>query len=174
MSIDYFIEKYNKLVYKICYNMLGNSQDAEDITQESYLKLYANLGRYLNLEENEIKNILCKIALNSCKDILKSKVRKLENLTNTDIISLENYVSDNNIEEEILKQEKTRYIEKIINELKQPYCDILYAYYIDELSLDEISLEMSVTKGTLKTQLYRGKKLLKDKLEIVRGGDNLL
>ena len=101
MSIEYLVEKYNKLVYKICYDMLGSSLDAQDTTQEVYLSLYINFERYGNLSENDIKNIICKIALNKCKDILKSKARKLQNLTSDDQIALENYESDNDIEEEI-------------------------------------------------------------------------
>ena len=85
MSIEYLVEKYNKLVYKICYDMLGSSLDAQDTTQEVYLSLYINFERYGNLSENDIKNIICKIALNKCKDILKSKARKLQNLTSDDV-----------------------------------------------------------------------------------------
>ena len=42
MSIEYLVEKYSKLVYKICYDMLKNPLDAEDITQEVYISLYSN------------------------------------------------------------------------------------------------------------------------------------
>ena len=119
MSIEYLVEKYNKLVYKICYDMLGSSLDAQDTTQEVYLSLYINFERYGNLSENDIKNIICKIALNKCKDILKSKARKLQNLTSDDQIALENYESDNDIEEEIYLKDRTNYLSKIINELKE-------------------------------------------------------
>ena len=76
MSIDEMIDKYSKLVYKICYDMLINSFDAEDITQEVYISFYKHFDEYGKLQENEIKNILCKIALNKCKDVLKSKAKK--------------------------------------------------------------------------------------------------
>lgn len=173
MSIEYLVEKYSKLVYKICYDMLKNSLDAEDTTQEVYMRLYANRERYQDLTENELKNIICKIALNRCKDILKSKAKKLERMTTGEIISLENYESDHKIEEEIVKKEQSLYIQKIINELKEPYATILYDYYIKEMSLDELSDRMGVVKTTLKMQLYRGKKLLKEKLKVEVGGDNL-
>lgn len=171
MEIEYLVDKYSKLVYKICYDMLTNSLDAEDITQEVYISLFSNLERYRDLPENEIKNIICKIALNKCKDVFKSKAKKLERMTDSDIISLENYVSDNDIEESILKNEKNEYISKIINELKEPYRDVLCEYYLNERSLDEIAQKYNISKGTLKMQIHRGKKLLKEKLS---GGENLL
>ena len=170
MSIEYLVEKYNKLVYKICYDMLGSSLDAQDTTQEVYLSLYINFERYGNLSENDIKNIICKIALNKCKDILKSKARKLQNLTSDDQIALENYESDNDIEEEIYLKERANYLSKIINELKEPYNDVLRKYYLEELSLEEIAKLRNTSKATIKMQIHRGKNLLKEKIEKDGGG----
>lgn len=170
MSIEYLVEKYNKLVYKICYDMLGSSLDAQDTTQEVYLSLYINFERYGNLSENDIKNIICKIALNKCKDILKSKARKLQNLTSDDQIALENYESDNDIEEEIYLKDRTNYLSKIINELKEPYNDVLRKYYLEELSLEEIAKLRNTSKETIKMQIHRGKNLLKEKIEKDGGG----
>lgn len=170
MSIEYLVEKYNKLVYKICYDMLGSSLDAQDTTQEVYLSLYINFERYGNLSENDIKNIICKIALNKCKDILKSKARKLQNLTSDDQIALENYESDNDIEEEIYLKDRANYLSKIINELKEPYNDVLRKYYLEELSLEEIAELRNTSKATIKMQIHRGKNLLKEKIEEDGGG----
>ncbi len=170
MSIEYLVEKYNKLVYKICYDMLGSSLDAQDTTQEVYLSLYINFERYGNLSENDIKNIICKIALNKCKDILKSKARKLQNLTSDDQIALENYESDNDIEEEIYLKDRTNYLSKIINELKEPYNNVLRKYYLEELSLEEIAKLRNTSKATIKMQIHRGKNLLKEKIEKDGGG----
>ena len=170
MSIEYLLEKYNKLVYKICYDMLGSSLDAQDTTQEVYLSLYINFERYGNLSENDIKNIICKIALNKCKDILKSKARKLQNLTSDDQIALENYESDNDIEEEIYLKDRANYLSKIINELKEPYNDVLRKYYLEELSLEEIAKLRNTSKATIKMQIHRGKNLLKEKIEKDGGG----
>ncbi len=170
MSIEYLVEKYNKLVYKICYDMLGSSLDAQDTTQEVYLSLYINFERYGNLSENDIKNIICKIALNKCKDILRSKARKLQNLTSDDQIALENYESDNDIEEEIYLKDRANYLSKIINELKEPYNDVLRKYYLEELSLEEIAKLRNTSKATIKMQIHRGKNLLKEKIEKDGGG----
>lgn len=173
MNIEYLIEKYSKLIYKVCIDMLSSPDDAQDMTQEVYISFYKNLERYQDLPENEIKNIMCKIALNKCRDLLKSKVRKIEILADDDIIKLENYESDNHIDEEMIKKEKSNYIMKIINELKEPYSELLYSYYIEERSLDEIADLKNTSKGTIKMQLHRAREKLKEKLE-EKGGVNLL
>ena len=173
MSIDEMIDKYSKLVYKICYDMLINSFDAEDITQEVYISFYKHFDEYGKLQENEIKNILCKIALNKCKDVLKSKAKKIENMTTDNILSLENYIMPNKMEDEILEKEKKENIIKLIKDIKEPYSNILYLYYIKQNSLDEISENLGIKKQTLKMQIYRAKKLLKEKIESIGGVSTL-
>ena len=169
MSIDEMIDKYSKLVYKICYDMLINSFDAEDITQEVYISFYKHFDEYGKLQENEIKNILCKIALNKCKDVLKSKAKKIENMTTDNILSLENYIMPNKMEDEILEKEKKENIIKLIKDIKEPYSNILYLYYIKQNSLDEISENLGIKKQTLKMQKKKKKKLLKEKIESIGG-----
>ncbi len=170
MSIEFLIKKYHKLVYSICQNMLNSSLDAQDITQETYITIYQNIDKYVGLPENEIKNIICKIALNKCKDYLKSKIHKLKTADITDD-DLDLYIDNVNIEENLIKEERKKYIHKMINELREPYKNILYKYYIQEMSLDDLSNLLKIPKSTLKVQIYRGKELLKESLK--KGGVNL-
>ena len=106
MDIEYLINKYHCLIYKICLNMLSNSLEAEDTVQEVYLSVYKNFEKYKSLDENSLKNVICKIALNKCKDVLKSKAYKLERITQNDEKQLENYSYDNDIESSIIKNDE--------------------------------------------------------------------
>ena len=172
MNIELIIQKYSKLIYKICFDMLSNTKDAEDLTQETYLALYCNFDKYMNLNEKEIKNITCKIALNKCRDYLKSTSKKIENMTDDDPEILNMYKEKNSIEKEILENENIEYIQNKIKELKEPYKTLVY-YYIRGISLDELSKRENKTKATLKTQLYRAKKILKE-IMIKEGGEDFL
>lgn len=166
MKFEDLVKNYTKLVYKICLDMLSIPQDAEDITQEVYLNLYKNINRYGNLDEKEMKNLICRIALNKCKDVIKSRINKISEFTVLeDISNYEEYAINNNIDEEIFKQEKSMNIVKMINELKEPYKTVLYNYYINEYSLDEIEEKLNIPKATLKVNIYRGKKMLKKIIE---------
>lgn len=173
MNIELIIQKYSKLIYKICFDMLSNTKDAEDLTQETYLALYCNFDKYMNLNEKEIKNITCKIALNKCRDYLKSTSKKIENMTDDDPEILNMYKEKNSIEKEILENENIEYIQNKIKELKEPYKTLVYDYYIRGISLDELSKRENKTKATLKIQLYRAKKILKE-IMIKEGGEDFL
>ena len=171
MDIKDIIQKYSKLIYKICFDMLGSPEDAEDTVQEVYISYYINSEKYGTLKENEIKNIICKIALNKCRDILKSKAKKLENITDNDEEALEKYPYNNHIDERIFEAQRKQFIEKNINKLKQPYKQVIYDYYILEKKIDEIAIKNSVSAGTVKMQIHRGKKILREKIE-ESGGAN--
>lgn len=161
-KFEQIVIKYEKLIYSICYNLLKNKEESENMAQETFLSLYKNLDKYIDLDENEIKNIICRIAINKCKDYFKSKISKIqENISDIEDIEIQ---SDENIEEKLLKEEEKKHINKIINELKSPYKEVLIEYYLKEKSLDEVSEKLNISKGTLKMQIHRGKNILKEKL----------
>ena len=64
----------------------------------------------------------------------------------------------NKMEDEMLEKEKKENIIKLIKDIKEPYSNILYLYYIKQNSLDEISENLGIKKQTLKMQIYRAKK----------------
>lgn len=168
MKIEYLIEKYYKLVYKICIDILSTPQEAEDMCQETYISMYLNLDKYKDLEENEYKNIICKIALNKCRDYLKSKNRKKEEILEDNIIQFSSINTQEKFEDTFINKEEINQIVDIIKSLKEPYCKVLYEYYINEKSLDQIETEMKTSKGTIKVQIYRGKEILKKEIEKAR------
>ena len=150
MKFEEIVNKYTNLAYKIAIDITSSPEDAQDLVQEAYLSLYSHFKEYKRLQENEIKNVLCRIILNKCKDYLKSSKRK------------ENTNLEEDFVEDIIKKDKENYIKKKMLELKNPYDKILTQYYIEEYSLDEIAKCQKTTKGTIKVQITRGKKLLKE------------
>ena len=73
VQLEKAMEQYEKLIFSICYRMLGDYFDAQDMTQETFLTYYRVLDRFDGQNE---KAFLTKIATNKCLDFLKSKRRK--------------------------------------------------------------------------------------------------
>lgn len=167
LKIEYLIEKYHKLIYKICFDMLSNPEEAKDICQETYISIYVNNYRYKELTDNEYKNLICKIALNKCRDVLRSRWRKKEELEEN-IIRFEKFKESKNIENEYIEKESIVTTKEIIYSLKEPYRTVLYEYYVYDSNLDEIARKTNKSKGTIKMQIHRGKELLKKEIEKVR------
>ena len=161
MKFEEIVNKYTNLTYKIAIDMTSSPEDSQDLVQEAYLSLYSHFKEYKKLQENEIKNILCKIILNKCKDYLKSIKRK-EQTVLEDISNIEEFNLQSDFIDDLIRQDKNDFIRKKIQELNNPYNTLLMQYYIEEKTLDEIAKKQNTTKGTVKVQLTRGKKLLKE------------
>ena len=161
MKFEEIVNKYTNLTYKIAIDMTSSPEDSQDLVQEAYLSLYSHFKEYKKLQENEIKNILCKIVLNKCKDYLKSNKRK-EQTVLEDISNIEEFNLQSDFIDDLIRQDKNDFIRKKIQELNNPYNTLLIQYYIEEKPLDEIAKKQNTTKGTVKVQLTRGKKLLKE------------
>lgn len=161
MKFEEIVNKYTNLAYKIAIDMTSSPEDSQDLVQEAYLSLYSHFKEYKKLQENEIRNVLCKIVLNKCKDYLKSSKRK-ESTILEDISNIEEFNLQNDFVEELIKKDKNERIKEKLQNLKSPYNNILTQYYIEEYSLDEIAKAHNTTKGTIKVQITRGKKLLKE------------
>ena len=162
------VEDYYKLVYKVWFDVLHDTYEAENISQDTFLSLYKNFYKYSCLKNNEIKNLICKIALNKCKDYLKSsQFRLVSSIEDKD--NFANNITDNNsIDDSLIKKERQMLIKKVVNELKEPYREVITDYYFNNLTLDEIAEKLGRDKAVIKTQLYRSKKILKENL---KGGD---
>jgi len=147
-------------VYSICYKSIGNSFDAEDLTQEVFLSAYKKLSEFDRRYE---KAWLGKIAANKCLDFIKQAGRKMVPTNDTYFLELP---SDSiSPEEDYLVKESKKEVLYICNQLATPYQEIALAHYYKELSVQEIASQNGKNIKTIQTQLYRAKALIKKILE---------
>ena len=151
---DETIEIYNRnvnTVYKICLMYLKNIPDAEDAVQNIFLKLIYGNYRFENLEHEKAWLILT--SQNHCKNILKHWWKKQRvDIDNISEISYE----ENNTFDDIWKQ---------ILLLPNKYKIVIYLYYYEGYSTEEISEILNIKSPTIRSQLSTARKKLKIILE---------
>ncbi|ENH98010.1 putative DNA-directed RNA polymerase [Gracilibacillus halophilus YIM-C55.5] len=164
-------------VYRDVYFITRDTYLAQDALQETFVKAYKHMDR---IEDKErIGAWLSTIATRTAIDILRKRKSKTEvkidqsneNLIDynpEEVAQLETIVEQRLIKEDLLE---------IINELKPEYREIILLKYIHEWSVHEIANFLDVKMGTVKTRLYRARKVLKDMIERDKkrswiGGDN--
>jgi len=157
------VEKYQRFVYNICFNVIRDSQHAENIAQETFLQLYKSLSLY---EYKGFKTWLGRIALNKAIDYQRklSNIKKRE----TSLIGEEEVaaiIHQDSMEEELFRKEDNKKIITMCNELPEVYRDTVKKYYIQEKGYAEIALEEGVSIKTIESRLYRAKKILKERWE---------
>ncbi len=158
--------KYEKAIFRYVQKMTGNPSDSEDITQDSFIKLY----RYReNLDpEKQLRALIYKIATNTVYDFLRKKKRQAEISFNEDFHS-------ENIHETIdlagaynaLEKKGTSFdLNKAMGEIKAEYRTVLLLFYDDGLSYEEIAQTLDTPLNTVKTYMYRAKKALAERMKM--------
>ena len=160
MQLEKAMGQYEKLIFSICYRMLGDYFDAQDMTQETFLTYYKVLDRFDGQNE---KAFLTKIATNKCLDLLRSKRRK-EMPTEDDILE-SNVGTVSSLEESFLEKEINKELGDACRDLKPPYNEVAYEFYCCDKTAKEISENRGIKLKTIQTQISRAKKMLQKKLE---------
>jgi RNA polymerase sigma-70 factor (ECF subfamily) len=162
------VDLYKDKLFHMAYRMLSQKQEAEDVVQETFLRVYANLDRY---DENQkFSTWIYRIATNLCID----RLRKRKASYSLDAEMPEGEGADwysllpseqTTPETDLLLTETQEQIRKAIETLPEKYKAVVILRYLQDLSLQEISdvLQMPVT--TIKTRVHRGREFLRRKLE---------
>ena len=145
------IEQYRTMVFRIAYGYVKNMHDADDITQDVFLKLCKN-KKHFNDEENK-KAWLIRVAVNSSKTLLTS-VWRTRKTNIDDIPELVSEMSD-------FTQDKLDLYEYVEN-LKPKYRTIIYLYYYEEYTVKEIAGILKISQTAVTTQLNRARGQLKE------------
>lgn len=157
-AFEQLVERYKKLVFNTAYRMMGNREEAEDITQEAFIRIYNSLSRYNS--QFKFSTWALKITSNLCLDNLRK--RKGESLP---IDEQFNICDDKPTpEEQYIRKEKQRQVLEAVNKLPEKYKEFIILFHNRNLSYQEI---MDITGESLtivKNRLYRARQMLKEYL----------
>ena len=157
------VERHQQTIYNLCYRMLKQREEAQDATQETFLKAYRSLKEFRY--ESRLKTWLCRIATHECLN----RMRHQECLSLDEMQAEDAHVqiadSAPSSLERIERKEVQSMIHRAVDALPQPYRLVITLYHLNELSYAEIAQAMDVPIGTVKTYLFRARALLKSKLK---------
>ncbi|MCB2339231.1 RNA polymerase sigma factor [Clostridium estertheticum] len=157
---------YERYLYSICYSYTQNEQDSLDIVQEIYMKVFKNISNFD--EDRPFRPWIRRITVNTClnfKRNIKSNVISLNYEYASGLCLKDTIVSDYNLEEEVQKKELKKIIKDGLINLPCNYRMVIALRYFDDLSYLEISELLNRPLGSIKTDLYRAKAILKKQLE---------
>lgn len=158
-SFEPLVTKYKNLVYGIALNVLNNKNEAQDVTQEVFLKVWANLARYDS--QYGFKTWIARITVNHCININhKNRVTAA-----WDEEEVERITTDRDLpEEKALQREKQDAVRKAVDELPEMYRLMIVLYHQKSLTYDEICQVTGYPLSIIKNRLYRARKMLSEKL----------
>lgn len=147
--IKVLVDKYSNMIFRICYGVLCNRDDAEDALQDTFLKYLTKAPDFQN-DEHE-KAWLIRVATNISKNM--SIVRHRRKTFDADEL-VDMGVTD-----------EDRYVFEAISELPVKFKIVMMLYYIEGYSVKEVSNLISVSEDAVRKRLQKGRELLKLKIE---------
>ena len=144
------VKKYIDTVFRLAFSYLKSREDAEDVVQNVFLKLYRQRTPFDG--EEHIRHWLIRVTVNECKTMLRSLWRKTE--------SFEDYAAKLTFE----NPERSALFYAVMD-LPKKYRLPIYLYYYEGYSTAELTEILRMPKGTVCVNLKRGRELLKQSLE---------
>lgn len=145
-------ERFSAKMYGVCLRYIENPEDANDVMQEGFIKVYHNLNKFRG--EGSFEGWIRRIFIHTSIEHYRKKV-KLFNVTEV----TENTIEDNNLN--ILDSLDVKDILNIVNELTPGYKAVFNMHVVEGYSHKEIAQILGITEGTSKSQLARAKGVLK-------------
>lgn len=157
MTIGELIDRYGDGVLRLCLMYLGDRQLAEDAFQETFVKAWQHLPGFRG--ESSVKTWLTRIALNTCRSMLRTGWFRLWRRTQ-DVETLLDLSAPEDGHDMDLTRE--------LCALPGKYREVILLHYYENLTTREMAEILHIPAGTISTRLRAAKKLLRTKLE---GGD---
>ncbi|MBN4072820.1 sigma-70 family RNA polymerase sigma factor [Crocinitomix catalasitica] len=169
MAYGELMDKYRESIYFMMMKMVKSEDDAEDLTIEAFGKAFNRLKQYS--PSYAFSTWLFKIASNNAIDFIRKKRIKVTSMDNAytnsdgDSISIDVESGEKDPEEVTMHGEKVMHMREIVKKLKPRYRDLIEKRYFQELTYDEIAVDMGLPLGTVKAQLFRARAFLADMME---------
>lgn len=163
-AFDKLYELYYKDVYYTVYNIVKDTETANDLTSDIFIKIYQNLSMYR--EDISFRMWVKTIANNYCIDYLRKKKRTNEVSVDEYTMDIENSTDETPLSK-IVDKENLRIMYDSIKKLKEPYKSIIYMR-LEGKKYQYIAKELDINLGTLKAYINFSKRKLQkysEKLE---------
>ncbi len=149
------IETYKDYVFKSIYGVLRNQKDAEDASQEVWIKIYTSLQSY---EGQGFKTWISRIAVRHAIDCKRKKARRSEELVDEFAIGIDvNSERNHLVERSVLQKEQKQLVLKSLDQAPAAYRDVIEGYYIKGKTYQQLAQEQNVQVKTIETRLYRAR-----------------
>lgn len=167
-AFEELIYNYEKKAYNIAFRIMGNEEDAKDMTQEAFIKIYKSIGNFRG--ESTFSTWLYRIVTNVCLDELRKRKKNstiplemnIETEKGNAVLELS---AEKETPEDIYEQvEKKHMIQSAISSLADDYKTVIILRDVQGFSYEEIATMLNCSLGTIKSRINRARNLLKDKL----------
>ena len=156
------VAQHKDLVFSFAYYYLGNRAEAEDVTQDVFLKLWSHWD---SVPQQAAASWLNRVTRNTSFDLLRRRKTKNRYVVDTEASELSEVAPDRlpDPHDDAEGAEFSRQLRQCVESLPEPYRSAMILREIQELTYREVSELLDQPVNTIKTQVHRGRKLLRER-----------
>jgi RNA polymerase sigma-70 factor (ECF subfamily) len=153
------ISRYKRLIYSVAYKFTSDNEEADDMAQDTFIKIYRSLSKYN--DQYKFSTWCVKVATNVCLDHVRRRklnyvsLEEIESFTGTDTDSPE---------ESYLRKEKYQVLQDAIDSLPEIYKAPIVMYHQKGMSYKEIAEDLGKPMSIIKNRIFRARHTLRDNL----------
>ncbi|MCO4822452.1 MAG: sigma-70 family RNA polymerase sigma factor [Flavobacteriaceae bacterium] len=151
------VERYKDLVFTLALRMLKHREEAEEVSQDSFIKIYKSLNKFKG--DSKFSTWIYKVTYNTCLDRIKKNKRHHNTVTINEYTEHHVKTLDNALDK-MEAHERNQAIQYCLNLLPSDDSAILNLFYFEELSLEEIAKVVGLKPNNVKVKLFRSRKKL--------------
>ena len=167
-AFESLVEKYQKQVHALAWRKIGDFHIAEEITQDTFLKVYQKLSTLK--DPKQFSGWLYVIATNLCRAWLRKRRLETEPLEEAEIASIDEIYSRYVAEErtKVTVEAQREVVKKLLAKLKESERTVMTLHYFGEMTCEEISRFLGVSTSAVKLRLHRARQRLKKEEPMIR------
>lgn len=169
------MQRHNRRLYRVARGVLGNDAEAEDATQEAFVRGFQGLEGFRG--ESTLATWLTRIVLNEALG-RKRRQRPMVDLNDLDrldeqrearVLAFPGTRADSDPEAEAFRSEIRRLLEHAVDALPEAFRIVFVMREVEQMSVDETASQLGLRPETVKTRLHRARRLLRESLKAKLG-----
>jgi len=165
-AFRFLVDKHKNLVWHLVLRMVSQQEDAEDICQEVFMRVFKDIGKFRG--DSKLSTWIGTITYNTCIDHLRRKGREKIFATDNPEAHLVGKISLDSASAKVDKSYLKGLVHKIIDAMPLHYRTVITLYHLEEMSYKEMEAITGMPEGTIKSYLNRSRQMLREKmLELV-------
>ena len=163
------VEKYGKLAYRLAIQITKNHEDANDVMQETFLKVYESIGSFR--KESAFETWLYRIIVNQALNMVKRRERRRESsISDADEIDLRFNLPGsssyaNSPHDDVEKKELQKWVTQAVDSLSSKHRTVVILHEFEGLTHPQIATILNCSEGTVRSRLHYARRKLRDLLK---------
>ena len=161
-AFSFLVERHKDRAFNLAFKIAGNREEAEEITQDAFLKAYRSLGRFRR--QASFNTWLYRIVYNTAISLVRGRKKGILSVEEFPA-SIVDFISYTANEQEAERDYRNSIVNFALQKINEDERALISLYYYDEMDIGEISDITGITKSNIKVRLFRARQKMLDIIE---------